>query len=114
MTDDKAKNDELARIIVLVYAMLESGAPCWVFVAVKPGQYQAFLAAQKAGELDLYKFGDYGEIIVSGEGRQPPDEVTLKIAEMYQTDPATLFQPVDIEKEVANKAAKTKAKKDKK
>ena len=103
MTEQNSKPDDLTRIIVLVYGMLQSGGPFWVFVAVKPSQYQAFLAAQKEGKLDLYQFAPFGEIIVSGEGRTPPDEVTLKVAEMYQTDPSTLFQPMDVEKEVEKK-----------
>lgn len=114
MTDDKSQKDDLTRIIVLVYGMLENGGPFWVFVAVKPSKYQPFLAAQKDGSLDLNRFDAYGEIIVSGEGRTPPDEVTLKIAEMYQTDPSTLFQPIDIEKEVEKKTKIAKAKKDEK
>jgi len=102
MTEDLPQNptkDDLTRVIILVYGMLESGSPFWVYVAVKPSKYQDFLKAQKDGKLNLYQFAEWGEIIVSGEGRTPPDDVTLKVAEMYQTDPATLFQPVDVEKE---------------
>jgi hypothetical protein len=75
--------------------MLDNGNPFWVYVAVKPSKYQPFLAAQKDGTLDLYNFDGFGEIIVSGESRVPPDEVTLKVAEMYQTDPSTLFNKTD-------------------
>lgn len=106
MTDQKP-NPDLTRIIVLVYGMLETGGPFWVYVAVKPSKYQDFLKAQKEGTLDLYHFDGFGEIIVSGEGRVPPDEVTLKVAEMYQTDPSTLFKPMDVEAEVARRAAET-------
>lgn len=90
MTDQQPNKADLTRIIVLVYGLLESGNPFWVFVAVKPGEYPAFLTAQKDGSLDLYQFAPFGEIIISGVGKSPPDEVTLKVAEMYQTDPAAL------------------------
>ncbi len=100
MTEPNPKNDDQLRTIVLVYGMLESGAPFWVFVAVKPSQYQSFIAAQKNGSLDLYHFEPYGEIIVSGEGRTPPDEITLKVAEMYQTDPAIMFQHIEEEEKM--------------
>jgi hypothetical protein len=92
MTDPKPKSDDLTRIIVLIYGMLESGNPFWLFAAVKPSRYQPMLAAQKQATLDLYHFELYGEIIVSGEGKSPPDEVTLKVAEMYQTSPEVLMQ----------------------
>ena len=86
MTETDQKNDAQLRTIILIYGMLESGSPFWVYAAVRPAKYQAMLAAQKSGELDLYHFEPYGEIIVSGEGKSPPDAVTLKVAEMYQTD----------------------------
>lgn len=92
MTDQPTANDDQKRIIVLIYGMLENGNPFWLFAAVKPNKYQAFMAAQKDGQIDLYHFEPFGEIIVSGEGKSPPDEVTLKVAEMYQTDPETLMQ----------------------
>jgi len=92
MTDSKPNTDELRRIIALIYGMLENGNPFWLFAAVKPSRYQPMLAAQKEDKLDLYHFESYGEIIVSGEGKSPPDEVTLKVAEMYQTSPEVLMQ----------------------
>lgn len=100
MIDPKLPADLLTRIIVLIYGMLENGGPCWIYAAVKPARYQAFLKAQKEGALNVYDFKAYGEIIVSGEGKTPPDEVTLKVAEMYQTSAAALSQPIDVEKEL--------------
>ena len=90
MTDKTTNNTDLMRTIVLVYGLLEDGNPFWVFVAVKPSQYQSFITAQKDGSLNLYQFATYGEIIVSGIGKSPPDEITIKVAEMYQTDPEKL------------------------
>jgi len=93
-TENNTNTQEQTRTIVLVYGLLENGNPFWVFVAVKPSQYNAFIAAQKDGSLNLYEFSEYGEIIVSGEGKSPPDEVTIKVAEMYQTDPAKLKENI--------------------
>ncbi len=87
---EKPNNSDLMRTIILVYGLLEDGNPFWVFVAVKPSQYQPFILAQKNGTLNLYQFETYGEIIVSGVGKSPPDEITIKVAEMYQTDPEKL------------------------
>lgn len=95
---DPSKNDELTRTIVLIYGALESGNPFWLFAAVKPNRYQPMLEAQKAKTLDLYKFDSYGEIIVSGEGKSPPDEVTLKVADMYQTSAEVLMKALKDEK----------------
>ncbi len=97
MTDTQPTNNDLTRTIVLVYGILENSNPFWVFVAVKPSKYQSFLKAQKDGTLNLYQFTDYGEIIVSGAGTSPPDDVTIKVAEMYQTDPNKLKDQVNAE-----------------
>jgi hypothetical protein len=95
--------DDYARVIILIYGVLENDAPFWCYVAVKPSQYQPFLDAQKDGSLNLYEFERFGEVIVSGEGNEPPEAVTLKVAEVYQTDPKTFFQPMDPEAEIARR-----------
>jgi hypothetical protein len=100
MTDNAELKDALTRTIVLIYGLLEDGGPFWLYAAVKPSKYQAFMAAQKNGELNVYEFAPFGEIIISGKGKNPPDEVTLKVAEMYQTDPATLFVPQEAQGDV--------------
>ncbi|MDX1975153.1 MAG: hypothetical protein SFT92_05705 [Rickettsiales bacterium] len=100
MTELKPNPDDLTRIILLIYGMMENGKPFWAYLAVKPTKYKDFNELNKAGKIDLYKFESYGEIIIAGEGKSPPDEITLKVAEMYQTDPATMFKPIDPEAEV--------------
>lgn len=97
MTEKPSNNQDLTRTIILVYGLLENGNHFWVFVAVKPSQYQNFLNAQKDGTLNLYQFAPYGEIIVSGVGKSPPDEITIKVAEMYQTDPEKLREQISAE-----------------
>ena len=88
---------DLKRTILLLYGIMVTGGPFWVFVAIRPSKYQKFLTTQKEGTLDLENFEIYGELIVSGEGKAPPDDVILKVAEMYQTDPAQFSQAVQEE-----------------
>lgn len=91
MPDEKSKPATgLTRTIVLVYGRLENGKPFWCFVAVKPSKYAEFIERQKVGSLNLYEFAEFGEIIVSGEGDTPPEDVIAKVAEMYKTDVQTL------------------------
>ncbi len=108
--DDALNPDDVARVIILVYGALENNTPFWCYVAVKPSKYQKFLDAQKEGTLNLYEFQPFGEIIISGEGTQPPEAVALKVAEVDQTDPNSSFQPVDPEAEVAAKVEEIKRK----
>jgi len=74
---------------------MDHGGPFWCYVAVKPSQFEAFKVAEKSGKIDLYNFDEFGEVIVSAEGQTPPDEVTIKVAEIYGADPSTFFQPID-------------------
>ena len=91
MNDVITPAQDATRTIVLLYGITAQNAPFWVFVAVKPSRYSAFQQAQKAGGINLQEFEEYGEIIVSGDGNSPPDHITLKVAEMYQTDPSVFL-----------------------
>lgn len=82
--------ENLKRTIVLMYGIMGNGKPFWTFAAIRLNKYQPFLAAQKEGAIDLEKFEQYGELIITGEGKSPPEDVILKVATMYQTDPEAL------------------------
>jgi len=102
--------DSIGRVIVLVFGTMNHGGPFWCYVAVKPSMLGRFRAAQAGGVLDLYKFEEYGEVIVSGEGGNPPDYVTQKVAEVYNCDVSTLFQPIDPLAEIDRRIDALKAK----
>lgn len=111
MTDtDKYAPDNVSRVIMLLYGKMEHGGPFWCYVAVKPSQFEAFKAAEAEGSIDLYNFEPYGEVIVSAEGETPPEDVTLKVAEMYGADASTFFQPIDPIAEIGKKIEQIKAK----
>ncbi len=101
--------DTLSRVIMLLYGKMDHGGPFWCYVAIKPSQFNAFKEAETAGSIDLYNFDAYGEVIVSAEGETPPEEITLKVAEMYGADPSTFFQPIDPLGEIDRKIAEMKA-----
>lgn len=106
---DKYDADNLSRVIMLLYGQMDHGGPFWCYVAVKPSQFNAFKAAETAGSIDLYNFEPFGEVIVSAEGQTPPEDVTLKVAEMYGADPSTFFQPIDPMAEISRKIDELKA-----
>jgi hypothetical protein len=107
---DKYAPDNVSRVIMLLYGKMEHGGPFWCYVAIKPSQFEAFKVAETAGTIDLYNFDAYGEVIVSAEGQTPPEEVTLKVAEMYGADASTFFQPIDPMAEIGKKIDEIKAK----
>lgn len=108
--NDKYAPDNVSRVIMLLYGKMEHGGPFWCYVAVKPSQFEAFKAAEAEGSIDLYNFEPYGEVIVSAEGQTPPEDVTLKVAEMYGADASTFFQPIDPIAEISKKIEQIKAK----
>jgi hypothetical protein len=93
--------EELKRTIALIYGILANGNPFWAFVAVRSNKYAIFVSDQKEGKIDMTNFTPYGEIIICGEGKSPPDDITLKVAEMYQTDPEKLKHNVEEEMKAA-------------
>ncbi|MBB6255214.1 hypothetical protein [Nitrospirillum iridis] len=95
--------DDVSRIIMLLKGVMDHGGPFWCYVALKPSQFEAFKAAEAAGAIDLYKFDDFGEIVVSAEGEMPPYIVTEEVARMYGTDPRTFFRDIDPLAEIAER-----------
>lgn len=83
--------DQCYRVVSVVYGILESGGPFWMYVAIKPTAYPLFM--RKALEIDYHHFDEWGEIIVSGDGKSPPLEVTQKVAEMYGVNAAREITP---------------------
>jgi hypothetical protein len=93
--NNKYDPDNVSRVIMLLYGKMDHGGPFWCYVAIKPSQFEAFKTSEKDGKIDLYNFEEFGEVIVSAEGQTPPEEVTVKVAEMYGADASTFFQPID-------------------
>lgn len=107
--NDKFDPDNVSRIIMLLYGKMDHGGPFWCYTAIRPSQFDAFKAAEAAGTIDLYNFDAFGEVIVSAEGQTPPEEVTLKVAELYGADASTFFQPIDPIAEIGKKIDELKA-----
>ena len=84
--------DDVARVIVLARGLMEKGGFYWCYVAVKPSRYEEFKgkSTQKYNIQNFVKDG-YGEVIVSGSGREPPKEVSEKVAEMFDVPVDSLF-----------------------
>lgn len=95
--------DDFARVIMLLKGVMDHGGPFWCYVAIKPSRFEAFKAAETAGAIDLYDFDDFGEVIVSAEGDNPPYPVTEEVAGLYGTDARTFFRDIDPLAEIEQK-----------
>jgi transcriptional regulator with XRE-family HTH domain len=90
--------NELQRTIALVFGVLATGAAFWSFVAVKTYMYPLFIEQQKRGKVEMDNFDPWGEIITCGEGTHPGDDIVVKVAQLYQSDPLKLLAFVNDEK----------------
>ncbi|MEZ5690223.1 MAG: hypothetical protein R3D71_00975 [Rickettsiales bacterium] len=84
------------RLIILVRGLMNGGGFYWCYVAVKPELAKEFQKAinNKYNIQNFAKDG-YGEVIVSGRGRTPPQEVTDKVAEIYNIPAESLKEDED-------------------
>lgn len=104
--------DQLARIIMLVYGRMREGkGSYWCYVAVRPSEYDKFRTLHKGNKINLYEFEQdgFGEVIVSGTGVTPPQEVTRQVAKVYGINIRDLFGDVDPQAIIAAKIAQMKA-----
>jgi hypothetical protein len=94
--DDKKTS---SRLITLVRGLMERGGFYWCYLAVKPDLAKKFQQAV-ANQYNIQNFtkDEYGEVIVSGRGKEPPAEITKKVTEMFGV---TLQQIEDGNSEVA-------------
>ncbi len=112
MTVIPTEADQLARVVMLVYGRLQDGKGAyWCYVAVKPTEYDRFRALHKENRVNLYEFeqAGFGEIIVSGMGLTPPQEVTRQVAKVYGIKIRDLFGDVDPKAIIAAKIEQMKA-----
>jgi transcriptional regulator with XRE-family HTH domain len=74
------------RIIVFIFGKAAGDEDFYIFAAVRLDRYEAFLVAQKRNELDMHDFSTYGEVITTGWGKVPTNEVVEEIAKEYKVN----------------------------
>jgi len=55
----------------------ENSKDCWFYVRMNPGSYSEYKSKMKKGDLNIR---DYGEILFSGWGKTPPEDIKQKVA----------------------------------
>ena len=93
-TEDQLKEaDSLVELITLTFATADDGRPFWVYAAIRPSRYQAFMADTTAK--NHINVDDYGWAIAFGYGTEVPAETKQQMVEIYGFDenyPATLLK----------------------
>ena len=102
--------DHVARMVMLTYGKMFNSQPFWCFVAVKPSRFEEVTQIVAAKILDINNFvkDGYGEIVVSGEGVIPPNEVISKVAAMFNVPVRDLFKDVEVDDIIAKEIERVK------
>ncbi len=58
----------------------DAGRKCWYYVMVDKAKHSLFKAKLKT---DFIQLNDYGNILYSGWGEEPPEEMKQKIEEQF-------------------------------
>ncbi|MDE3015578.1 MAG: hypothetical protein KGI29_01450 [Pseudomonadota bacterium] len=89
--------DDVARVVMLAFGNMESGGAYWCYVAVKPSRYEEFKRAMESRKYNMQNYAKdgYGEVVVSGEGALPPQDVTRQVARMFNVPVKELFADAD-------------------
>jgi len=72
--------DLLCTMIILCRGTDAQNRPIWAYLCMKPSMASAFGYARDRGGLDI---ADYGTILESGEGEEPPVKVQLRMERDY-------------------------------
>ena len=113
MTDTESLDvtpDHVSRMVMLVYGVMSNSNPFWCFVAVKPTHYNLLMRKIKDKTFDIrtYVEDGFGEIVVSGEGVIPPNDIVKTVATMFDTPVRKLFADVDMDTEIAKEIERVK------
>lgn len=59
----------------------DNGEATWYYVKITGAKFPIYQQRMKMGE--QVNLGDYGQVLYSGWGDNPPEEITRKIVEMF-------------------------------
>lgn len=75
---------ETVATVVLVQGEGQQGEAQWAYALIPSDRFMAFRMAEQAG---AYNLADFGTIVCSGTGAEPPQDVRERMAEEYGCNP---------------------------
>lgn len=104
--EDLLAADEAAEILALTTGATDEGKPYWMYAAILPSKYQAFMEATKARQ--RIEISDYGRPLRYGFDAAVPPDVQEEMKREYGFDKD--YVPTLIKKATAEREAFLKAK----
>lgn len=72
--------DLLCTLIILCRGKDAEGKPIWAYLCMKPSMASAFRFARERGGFDI---SDYGTVLESGDGEEPPEQIKKRMERDY-------------------------------
>lgn len=72
--------DLMCTLIILCRGKDMENKSIWAYLCIKPSMASAFKAARERGDMDI---SDYGTILESGDGEEPPADVKTRMERDY-------------------------------
>jgi len=72
--------DLLCTLIILCRGNNAENKPIWAYLCIKPSMAEAFKAARDSGGIDI---GEYGTVLESGDGAEPPAVIKTRMERDY-------------------------------
>jgi len=72
--------DLLCTLILLCRGTDAENKPIWAYLCIKPSMASAFKYARERGNFDI---GDYGTVLESGDGDEPPARIKARMERDY-------------------------------
>ena len=79
-TDRLLTNFDWMRVFMITVRVKEQSQPAWHYVLVNEEKVQLFTKQAKTGIIDV---AEYGKILYSGWGKEPPEDIKLKMGLRY-------------------------------
>ena len=92
--------DLLCTLIILCRGKDAENSPIWAYLCIKPSMASAFKAARERGGFDI---ADYGTILESGDGEEPPANIKRRMERDYGVN--HMFEQQLLDAVAANNAA---------
>ncbi len=91
-----AEADKSVEMLVLVTGQRSDGRDFWAYAAIPPSKYTAFTEAEADGG---YRLNDYGRVLTSGDGLEPPHGLEQQLKERFNlsTDFEEVSQALELQ-----------------
>ena len=99
----ESKADERLSIYELASSKTADGRDFYAYLAIIPSKYDAYKTAASSGE--SVKFTEYGDVILTGWGKQPTSEIESEMEDLFHMNHNFESEIMEYAKNIQEKSA---------